>query len=182
MFILKLFYCCRIIWLFIVVAATIAAILLLFISMKWHLSTPTITLIESTHYPIYNVYFPAVTLCNLNKISAKRAREVASSMIRPNNITVDKLSNMFKLMLHFQGVGIASETEYQTLHRILQTNNKTINGLMDYFAPKCEEMLQTCQWKGAILRCGALFQSINTIGGTCCSFNYYGLSRSNFPP
>lgn len=150
--------------------------------MKWHLSTPTITVIESTHYPIWNVYFPSISICNLNKISAKRAREVASSMIRPNNITVDKLSNMFKLLLHFHGVGVASEVEYQTLHRILQTNNKTINDLMDYFAPRCEEMLQKCQWKGSILRCGAIFQTIKTIEGSCCSFNYYGLSRNNFEP
>lgn len=165
------------------VAATITAILLLFISLKWHLNTRTLTVIESTHYPIWNVYFPAITICNFNKISANRAREVATSMAaRPANITVDRLSNMFKLMLHFHGVGTASEAEYQTLHRILQTNNKTINSLMDYLAPRCDEMLQKCQWKGSLQRCDALFQTIKTTEGSCCSFNYYGLYKNNFPP
>lgn len=163
--------------------ATISALVLLFISWKWNLETPTVTVIESTHYPISNVHFPAVTICNMNKISAKRALEMATNMTRPNGMTAEMLSHLFKIILHFHGVGnTKNESEYELLHGILQMNNLTVLELMNELAPKCNEMLKACQWKGSIQRCDTLYQSVKTIEGVCCSFNYYGLAKSNFPP
>lgn len=34
---------------------------------KWQ-GSPTITTVESTDYPIWNIYFPAVTICSNNKV------------------------------------------------------------------------------------------------------------------
>ena len=34
---------------------------------KWQ-NTPTITSVEETNYPIWNIYFPAVTVCSNNKV------------------------------------------------------------------------------------------------------------------
>lgn len=172
----------RIIWCLIVLIATITALVLLLISWQWNLETPTITVIESTHYPISNVYFPAITICNMNKISAKRALEMATNMTRPNGISAVQLSKMFKLLLHFHGIGDANKTEYNQLHSIFQTNNISVLNLINYLTPRCDEMLNACQWKGSIVRCDTLYQAINTIEGLCCSFNYYGQAKSNFPP
>lgn len=61
----------RIMWAFISIIAIIVASILLWISLHWTSQTPTVTVIESTHYPTWNIPFPAVTICNLNKISAK---------------------------------------------------------------------------------------------------------------
>lgn len=69
-------------WLWIILSffALIAAIVLLWISWNWTAETPTTTVIESTNNPTYNLPFPSVTICNMNKISKSLALEVAKEM------------------------------------------------------------------------------------------------------
>lgn len=69
-------------WLWIVLSflALTTALILLWISLNWNAETPTMTVIESTNYPTYNLPFPAVTICSMNKISKSAALEIASEM------------------------------------------------------------------------------------------------------
>ncbi|XP_031617478.1 sodium channel protein Nach-like [Contarinia nasturtii] len=172
----------RIAWILIVVIATVVAAVLLYISWQLNLETPTITVIESTHYPISNVPFPAVTICSMNSISARTAMSLALNMKRPSDVSADRLSKLFQLVLHFQGVGEARKEDYNLLHNILQTNQMSVVNLTSVLKPKCTDLLKNCRWKGTESRCEEIFQSINTIEGICCSFNYYGLTTNNFAP
>lgn len=70
----------RYLWIILSFLALIAAIILLWISWNWNLETPTTTVIESTNYPTYNLPFPSVTICNMNKISKSTALEIANDM------------------------------------------------------------------------------------------------------
>lgn len=158
------------------------AAVLLHVSWQMNLKTPTITVIESTHYSISNVYFPAVTICSMNIISAKRAMSLAKNLTRPNNVTPDELSNMFRLILHFQMIGLTNQTQYELLHSILQTNNVSMVNLTTILRPKCDDMIQGCAWKGETVRCDAIFQPIKTVEGICCSFNSYATATTNFHP
>ena len=47
---------------------------------KWELQ-PTITAVEETDYPIWDVYFPAVAICNNNKIARGRMAEFLKGKI-----------------------------------------------------------------------------------------------------
>ena len=69
-------------WLWIILSflALMTAIILLWISLNWNAETPTMTVIESTNYPTYNLPFPAVTICSMNKISKSAALEIATEM------------------------------------------------------------------------------------------------------
>lgn len=88
---------------------------------------------------------------------------------------------MFRLVLHFQGVGNATQEEYDELHDILQVNRISVMNLTHTLVPPCTDLLERCMWKGTQLRCESLFQPINSTEGVCCSFNYYGLETNNFP-
>ena len=170
----------RIAWAVIVLTATVTSIVLLYVSWHWNAETPTATVIESTHYAIWNVPFPAVTVCSMNKISKSGAKVLASRMIRPDNVTVDELSRMFSLTLNFHGIGKASKEEYDLFNDILLQNNVTIKDLTHDLVPSCSDLLERCMWKGTQTRCDTLFQRINTTEGVCCSFNYFGLTTNNF--
>lgn len=161
--------------------ATITAAVLLYVSWQLNVQTPTITVIESTHYPIANVFFPAVTICSMNVISAKQAMSLATNMTRPDGVSPEQLSKLFQLVLHFQGAGEAHKEDYSLLHQILRTNQMTVLNLTMILRPKCSDMLKSCRWKGTESRCEALFQWIETIEGICCSFNYYGTNSNHFP-
>lgn len=43
-------------------------------------TTPTITTVETNNYPIWNVPFPAVTVCNINKVYAPAARNITDKL------------------------------------------------------------------------------------------------------
>ena len=47
---------------------------------KW-LTQPTITAVEASDYDVWNVYFPAVSICNNNKISTDRMEEFLDSKV-----------------------------------------------------------------------------------------------------
>uniref|UniRef100_A0A182WHJ6 Sodium channel protein Nach n=1 Tax=Anopheles minimus TaxID=112268 RepID=A0A182WHJ6_9DIPT len=171
----------RSVWSCAVVASTISAITLLMISWSWAVETPTVTVTESTNFPTWNLPFPAVTVCNLNKISAKAALHRAETMRRPGNMTASELSDMFRLFLHVFGLGEADPAQYKRLHDIMLMNNLEIPQLMGEFTPPCGTLLERCMWKGTQWRCDNLFQVVNTTEGLCCSFNYYGLLKDNYP-
>jgi len=70
----------RYLWIILSFFALIAAIVLLWISWNWNAETPTTTVIESTNNPTYYLPFPAITICNMNKISRIAALDIAKSM------------------------------------------------------------------------------------------------------
>lgn len=43
-------------------------------------TTPTITTIESYYYPIWNVPFPAVTVCNNNKVYEPATKNITKRL------------------------------------------------------------------------------------------------------
>ncbi|XP_052864392.1 sodium channel protein Nach-like [Anopheles cruzii] len=164
----------RSIWAGVVVASTISALTLLLISWSWEVETPTVTVMESTNYPTWNIPFPAVTVCPVNKIAASAALARAETMQRPANMTAGELAQLFKLFLHVSGLGQSDPASYQLLHDVLVLNGLEIPQLMGELAPPCAAMIERCRWKGTQWRCDHLFQPVNTTEGQCCSFNYYG--------
>lgn len=70
----------RCFWLFIVLAAIIASISLVLVSLYANRQTPTVTVIESSHFPTWNIPFPAVSICNFNKISKTKALSLLKNM------------------------------------------------------------------------------------------------------
>ncbi|EDS36313.1 pickpocket 16 [Culex quinquefasciatus] len=163
----------RTLWVLAVSTAFVTAVVLLWISWTWNAETPTVTVIESTNYATWNLPFPAVTICNLNKISASKALERAQAMSRPQNMSAEELAGMFRLFLHVDGLAEADEREYRRLHDILLENNLE-NVKMGEFAAPCSAMFERCLWKGTQWRCDTLFRTTNSTEGLCCSFNYFG--------
>lgn len=172
----------RIVWAITAFGALIAAIILLWFSWVWNAETPTVTVIESTHYATWNIPFPAITICTSNKISNEMALRIARGMKRSVNITDEDLSKKFRLVLHFEGLGSAAEEDYLELHEILLENHYSIDKLLREISPNCMQVLTRCMWKGTQTRCDTLFQVIKTMEGYCCSFNYYGLLKNSYSP
>lgn len=171
----------KIFWAICTFASHVTAMVLLWFSWNWSNLTPVVTVIESTHYATWNIPFPAVTICNLNKISLKRALAKATDMKRPENVTAEELAQMFQHLTIFMGYTHESTGNFNLIDSVLHMNNLTVFGVLQDLAPGCSETLDRCMWKGTQTRCDTLFQPVNSTLGVCCSFNYYATSKMNYP-
>lgn len=70
----------KIFWFIGILISTGVASTLLWYSLYISADTPTVTIVESTHYPTYKIPFPGVTVCNVNKISKKAIIALAKEL------------------------------------------------------------------------------------------------------
>lgn len=67
----------RLMWMVLHIVMTIISIYLVLFAWSRFTENPTVTNLESQHYSIYNLKFPAVAICPNNKISKSYAEEYA---------------------------------------------------------------------------------------------------------
>lgn len=166
-------YTLRWLWACAVVAATIASLFFVVGTWKSYTESPPVTLLENPQLSTWNIPFPAITVCSVNRISKMAALKLAETMKRPSNISKDRLANMFSLITHFHGLTPSREDEYRELNEVLRQNNVSVATVMASVAPDCFDLLKKCSWKGVIVQCVLLFRVIKTSEGICCSFNYH---------
>lgn len=70
----------RAFWFSLVLFAVIMSGAILLLSHYMNISTPTILYSENTQYPTWSIPFPAVTICNLNQISKRKAEDLATKL------------------------------------------------------------------------------------------------------
>uniref|UniRef100_A0A336LYS2 CSON006193 protein n=1 Tax=Culicoides sonorensis TaxID=179676 RepID=A0A336LYS2_CULSO len=169
----------KVIWGILSFAAMVVALSLLYLSLHWNSETPTVTVIESTHFATWNIPFPAVTICNANKIDENRLNQRVGQMILPADIDEDDLEYMLKVFLSGSNSPESKDT-LGMLAYILKANNLTTYDFMFDIATSCRRMIQKCMWKGVQVRCDAIFQRVMTLNDACCSFNFFGYDKTNY--
>lgn len=70
----------QIIWAVSCVLGAVMAIVMMRLIWTKFQTTPTITTIETNNFPIWNVQFPAVTLCNINKVYKPAAENIREKL------------------------------------------------------------------------------------------------------
>uniref|UniRef100_A0A182PHT5 Sodium channel protein Nach n=1 Tax=Anopheles epiroticus TaxID=199890 RepID=A0A182PHT5_9DIPT len=154
-----------------VIAVVSLAFTLFLSSSAWEQfrSNPTLTTIETTSYPVSLIAFPAVTLCNINKIHSGRAEELQKNLTQlgiNGNDTIDMLYSLPRLT-DLRPVD-------QRLVRIeaqIRSVGYDIERLAFEVAPPCESMLVHCFWQMQPVQCRSIFRRTKIFAGYCCSFN-----------
>ncbi|XP_059058270.1 sodium channel protein Nach-like [Achroia grisella] len=149
-----------------------------FIHYTWSdtLSKPFIVTMESTTYPISNINFPAIALCNSNRISRKSLKAIVSNINTHHNYTSKELQWFY--MQHGRFLDFTWNERLRTLAAVeyynsqYYKNSQQIVSVMKKLAPNCDEMLLSCMWGGDIVNCSDIFSVRRTVRGHCCVFNY----------
>lgn len=68
------------IWTSACIMGAVFAIVLMNLVWKRFQTTPTITTVETNNYPIWNVPFPGVTICNINKVYAPATKNITDRL------------------------------------------------------------------------------------------------------
>nr|CAI5863431.1 unnamed protein product [Callosobruchus analis] len=173
----------RVVWVIVCIVALIAALTLLFIAWISFKRNPTVIVTDSNHYSIWNYHFPAITICDYNIISKKRAFQLAKKLLNSSdNNSVENLAWDLRLLAQLlkQTDVNVPEKNFNRLQDILDANNLSVNAVFKQLTPRCENILTRCLWKGEEKRCESIFEQIKTSEGYCCAFNYYALKNHTF--
>uniref|UniRef100_A0A182PGM2 Pickpocket n=1 Tax=Anopheles epiroticus TaxID=199890 RepID=A0A182PGM2_9DIPT len=181
----------RLFWLLMLIleAATLVAIII----SAWGKFTanPLITTLHDTIYPIVLVPFPAISLCNNNRISrtaaVRYARQLADRDAERRNASffLEQIALLGKLY-DFDYENLHQMTKFQEFLDLNDVSNGTgmYNALetLAKLSPRCEDMLLRCFWKSIELPCmlrNDMIEVRRTQYGFCCTFNFIGHNEDN---
>nr|CAD7404260.1 unnamed protein product [Timema cristinae] len=164
----------RLLW---VVAVMVCATGVVFLSIPMceeYFTSPLLISVESTHYPLYELPFPAVTLC-INKVKRRAGEEILARYLNVTltpewtNYTWHVMSILSKfghpyLHLMKEHLQIAAPI----LHLFKGLN---LTQFMLQVFPRCDEVFLRCFWYGHSMNCCQIFNLQRTEGGFCYSFN-----------
>ncbi|CAG9129416.1 unnamed protein product [Plutella xylostella] len=147
-----------------------------------NLSQPLIVTMESSTYDIGNIDFPAVAICNINRVSRRAIDHIAATAFDDvkYGFDDDKFNiSYFKWLVGQTGRLINfeySESFDKNISSLDKLNGnfdpRNLIQIMETVSPNCSEMLLRCTWAGRVTPCERLFAVRRTVRGHCCAFNY----------
>ncbi|XP_058130348.1 pickpocket protein 28 [Anopheles ziemanni] len=181
----------RLFWLLVLIleAATLVAIII----SAWGKFTenPLITTLHDTLYPIELVPFPAISLCNNNRISRTAAHQYARQLARRDperrnaSYFLEQILLLGKLY-DFDFENVHQMTRFQEFLDLNDVTNATgmysALDTLERLSPRCEDMLLRCFWKSIELPCmlkNDMVEVRRTQYGFCCTFNFIGHNEDN---
>ncbi|CAH0716098.1 unnamed protein product, partial [Brenthis ino] len=170
----------RSVWAVAVVISVVCATFFVIIAYKWYARNPIVTVVESTQGAIWDIPFPAVTICDLNVISKRAALAFSTNLSLPENVTSEFIFRTLKIAPLLHSTTIADPDEKRDLHKlqdILDLNNISLDSLFQQLSPaaSCGDLIERCMWKNTIYRCEQIFQHVYAGLNLCCTFNYYAV-------
>ncbi|GFG36325.1 hypothetical protein Cfor_05944, partial [Coptotermes formosanus] len=171
----------KLLWSAVCITCVSVAIVMMDIVWLRFQDSPTVTTVETTTYPIWNIPFPAVTLCNNNKVHKTAAIALAkhlSERLPVKNSTVLEVLAMLPALINFQEI---NDQEARKFQEVLLGAGYNISDLMLQLTPPCKTLLLKCIWLDTVTDCSDLFHVSKSVMGICCSFNYYGV-KDNLRP
>ncbi|XP_046452018.1 pickpocket protein 28-like [Daphnia pulex] len=138
---------------------------------KWE-ESPVLTSVETQLYPLNNIYFPAVTICNVNKVSKRKLLE---TLKKPEyaDISYQKMQLTLRYMTKLDRA-INNERELKELNEFYKSRNISALDLfkiLEMTAPSCSDIIMDCNWLGLTEPCMEYFSFLPTDDGMCCTFN-----------
>ncbi|CAB3373731.1 Hypothetical predicted protein [Cloeon dipterum] len=174
------------IWLLVSAFAVLGTLLMANTVWQAFRASPTQTIVENPSFPVWNVDFPALTICNLNKIQRTKALALMSEYLNMSKIDAETeklyLDSLFAL-------GLMRYPYYHHAQLYIRRGNKrlmdfekcNLTDLMFRVMAKQNEILGTCYWKGKEIGCDVAFRLQITEEGFCYSFNSK-TSENPIPP
>lgn len=138
---------------------------------KWKQS-PVLTSVETQLYPLSNIFFPAVTVCNVNKVSKIKLQDALRNP-KYANVSYSEMQSTLRYMTKLDRA-INNERPLKELNQFYKSRNISALDLfkiLEETAPSCSDMVMDCNWLGLTKPCMEFFSFLPTDDGMCCTFN-----------
>uniref|UniRef100_A0A336M002 CSON008921 protein n=1 Tax=Culicoides sonorensis TaxID=179676 RepID=A0A336M002_CULSO len=162
----------KIIWSVSCMTSLIFCLSLMVLTYQHFFAVLTTTTIESINYPISRIPFPAVTVCNINKVFGPNARTMWDKI---NGVEKDEYMKFLKSLSKLSTFELESDNMTLDIERRIFQNGLNPGELMRGVSKTCDDLLFDCELRGDPIECNKIFRRTRSSEGFCCSFNYYGL-------
>ncbi|XP_043198115.1 pickpocket protein 28-like [Amphibalanus amphitrite] len=160
-------------WLAILLAMVIASGYFIYRVVITYYYTPTLLSIDNTDYPVHRLRFPALTVCNMNKIDSRRMppdqQQVLGRVVFAND------TEWHERVEHvLENIYATTSCEGDQCHELYDEEHFTteqVLRIIELTSPSCEEMISACSWRNTPHSCKELFEPLHTDFGYCCVFN-----------
>ena len=142
--------------------------------IKWN-NQPTLTTLDSTDHPVWEIDFPAVTICSPNKVVKAKLETLAekkgwNEILQESGGQFEDLKSLFDAFLNFKKADGQDKLEsLQDISGVI--SSQQISDAMLEVMPNCSDIIQECWWQGQSDDCNSIFELRKTDDGFCCSFN-----------
>ncbi|KOX69845.1 hypothetical protein WN51_06033 [Melipona quadrifasciata] len=181
-------------WAIMVVSSLCIALGLLKGTLNFFAEHFVLSVIETTHNGIWNYPFPAITVCDINRVSLNLTQKFVENLTLPPAVTKEFVAQEMRLLneLLYPGIyGSHVRNNLSQLQNIFDMNKLSIPAIMNsvrrelpllikchkkkiqfQVAQSCQNFLVSCKWKSKTKSCSSIFRSSISRDGVCCSFNY----------
>eukprot|EP00093_Oithona_nana_P003672 03672.XXX_135984_139452_1 [CDS] Oithona nana genome sequencing. len=136
--------------------------------IKWN-SHPTLTTLDSTNHPVWEIDFPAVTICSPNKVVRQKLENIARNS-PTDEASFEELQELFEVVVNFKDPEMLDKlTDLNDLSSSLSAD-QVAEALLQVM-PNCTDFIKECHWQGSKEDCSSIFELRKTDDGFCCSFN-----------
>ncbi|XP_015608259.1 sodium channel protein Nach isoform X2 [Cephus cinctus] len=142
-----------------------------------YLQSPIVTTLDTHYYPSYNLQFPGVAVCSINRISREAATRLARNIFVANKSKIKEetiLDMIWSLGDVYSTVyDVASEpVDIDKLLRKYYGGPYDMSSIMKDLTPRCEDIFVSCKFDSRSQDCSEIFDFLETQDGFCCTFNY----------
>lgn len=145
------------------------------VALNYH-TKPLITVVSTTHLPVFKIPFPEVTICNKNRFNWRRIERAKEMFLKPEHQTPEYQDIFVQVVNAYDTLIFGKFYKFANLTRIppamLQDlNYVNFSMVSEFMAWKCHEILSECYWIGDQYDCCDIFFLRNSQMGTCLAFN-----------
>ncbi|KAG5313183.1 PPK28 protein, partial [Acromyrmex insinuator] len=163
-----------VLWFMVCILSIVFCVILMLRLWANYSNNPIVTTIYTSN-PIWDVSFPAVTICNNNKVYRPHADLMAKNLYMDGFTTNDSdkfFSSLVKL-IRPDKISIDNVTARQFLDRLDMTVETLMEQYLSQLMQPCSALLLRCVWLGKVYDCSKIFKTIKSKEGFCCTFNYH---------
>ena len=169
-------YNCRVLWILAFVFGLCASGYFCWLMwQKWD-ESPILMSLDTNNYQLSNVPFPAVTICNVNKVSKSHLLRILSEekeFSKFSNMSYDTSVEILRYLTKLDRA-ILKGDDLKRLDAFLRSQNISTTELVNILqqtAPSCRDIVIDCAFQGLPKPCMEFFSARPTDDGYCCTFN-----------
>ncbi|XP_060648137.1 LOW QUALITY PROTEIN: pickpocket protein 19-like [Drosophila nasuta] len=127
------------------------------------------TVIDNAHWPIQNIAFPVVIVCNNNRVNWSRLTEI----MQRYNISSDQQPLLEKVLTAYDALSFGRFDVFDPLkdEDLRTLNHLNFTQIATEMAWRCDELLTDCTWQTESRNCCELFRPRRLPLGACLAFN-----------